>query len=267
MYHDDIVKTAFETHQGHYEFLVMPFGLTNAPSTFQYLMNETMRQRQLKAKLNPTKIQEMKEWLVPKTLKQLRGFLGLIGYYRRLIKDYVVISYPLTKLVTPRQWQKHESFKIRSMKDALRRRTIDQSASGKLHDRNAKESCALLEDLALYDNESWNDPRDFAKPVKAIALPQDVPSTSDRRLIELKNQVQCLIKAHLALTQPTQVNKITTSCEICSGPYETQYSMEDPEQASVEYASSRTDEVGGLVSNFIASQDARLSKFEADFKQ
>ncbi|GKB26767.1 zinc finger, CCHC-type containing protein [Tanacetum coccineum] len=51
------------------------------------------------------------------------------------------------------------------------RRTIDQSAGGKLHDRNAKESWALLEDLALYDNESWNDPRDFAKPVKAITLP------------------------------------------------------------------------------------------------
>ncbi|GJU90011.1 MAK10-like protein [Tanacetum coccineum] len=67
----------------------------------------------------------------------------------------------------------------------LTRRTIDQSAIGKLHNRNAKESWALLEDLALYDNKSWNDPRDFAKPVKAISLPQDVPSTSDRRLIEL----------------------------------------------------------------------------------
>ncbi|GJS67529.1 hypothetical protein Tco_0682093 [Tanacetum coccineum] len=44
--------------------------------------------------------------------------------------------------------------------------------------------------------------------------------------------------------------------------------MEDHEQAFVEYASSRTDEAGeGLVSNFMASQDARLSKFEADFKQ
>ncbi|GJW60996.1 zinc finger, CCHC-type containing protein, partial [Tanacetum coccineum] len=51
------------------------------------------------------------------------------------------------------------------------RRTIDQSAAGKLHDRNAKESWALLEDLALYDNESWNDPRDFDKSVKAISLP------------------------------------------------------------------------------------------------
>ncbi|GJY58831.1 zinc finger, CCHC-type containing protein [Tanacetum coccineum] len=42
------------------------------------------------------------------------------------------------------------------------RRTIDQSAGGKLRDLNAEESWALLEDLALYDNESWNDPRDFA---------------------------------------------------------------------------------------------------------
>ncbi|GJW21062.1 MAK10-like protein [Tanacetum coccineum] len=90
----------------------------------------------------------------------------------------------------------------------------------------------------------WNDPRDFAKPVKAIALPQDVPSTSDRRLIKFENQVQRLMEAHLALTQPNQVNKVTTSCKICSGPHDTQYCMEDPEQAFVEYASSRTDEAG-----------------------
>ncbi|GKE10523.1 hypothetical protein Tco_1414074 [Tanacetum coccineum] len=102
-----------------------------------------------------------------------------------------------------------------------------------------------------------NDPRDFAKPVKAISLPQDVPSTSDRRLIELENQVQSLMEAHLAPMQPTQVNKITTLYEICSGPHDTQYYMKDPEQAFVEYASSRTDKAG----------DARLSKFEADFKQ
>ncbi|GJU41286.1 MAK10-like protein [Tanacetum coccineum] len=123
-------------------------------------------------------------------------------------------------------------------------------------------------DLVLYDNESWNNPRDFAKLVKAITLPQDVPSTSDHRLIELENQVQRLMEAHLAPTQPTQVNKITTPCEICSGPHDTQNCMENPEQAFVEYASSRTDEAGeGLVFEFMASQDARLSKFEADFKR
>ncbi|GJX15015.1 hypothetical protein Tco_0206773 [Tanacetum coccineum] len=92
-----------------------------------------------------------------------------------------------------------------------------------LREKNAEESWALIEDLTLYDNKSWNDLRDFAKPVKAISLTQDA---SDRHLIELENQVQCLMEAHLALKPFIQVNKIASSCGICSGPHDTQYCME-----------------------------------------
>ena len=35
---EDIPKTSFITHEGHYDFLVMPFSLTNMPSKFQGLM-------------------------------------------------------------------------------------------------------------------------------------------------------------------------------------------------------------------------------------
>ncbi|GKB04647.1 hypothetical protein Tco_0832842 [Tanacetum coccineum] len=52
------------------------------------------------------------------------------------------------------------------------------------------------------------------------------------------------IEAHLAPKQPVQVNKITSSCEIYSGSHDTQYCMENPKQAFVDYASSRTDKAG-----------------------
>lgn len=40
---DDITKSVFQTHHGHYEFTVMPFGLTNVPTTMNQLLAPFLR--------------------------------------------------------------------------------------------------------------------------------------------------------------------------------------------------------------------------------
>lgn len=47
----------------------------------------------------PEKVQVVLKWPQPTTLKQLKGFLGLTGYYMRFIKDYGKICKPMTQLL------------------------------------------------------------------------------------------------------------------------------------------------------------------------
>lgn len=44
------------------------------------------------------KVQAVKEWPTPKTVKEIRSFLGLCSYYRRFIKNFAEIAKPLHQL-------------------------------------------------------------------------------------------------------------------------------------------------------------------------
>lgn len=48
---------------------------------------------------NPSKVQAIANFHYPQTIKDLRSFLGLSGYYRRFIKDYAKLAKPLTSLL------------------------------------------------------------------------------------------------------------------------------------------------------------------------
>lgn len=45
------------------------------------------------------KIEDMVVWPVPKDLKGLRGFMGLTSYYRKFVKDFGKIVWPLTRFL------------------------------------------------------------------------------------------------------------------------------------------------------------------------
>jgi hypothetical protein len=49
--------------------------------------------------VDPSKVQEVMEWKLPKSVHQIRSFLGLAGYYRRFIPDFSIIAKPMTELL------------------------------------------------------------------------------------------------------------------------------------------------------------------------
>jgi hypothetical protein len=49
--------------------------------------------------VNPDKIQEVMDWKPPTTVRQIRSFLGLAGYYRRFIPDFSRIAKTMTELL------------------------------------------------------------------------------------------------------------------------------------------------------------------------
>ena len=70
---------------------------------------------------DPKKTRAIKEWPVPKSIKELRGFLGLAGYYQKFIRKFGIISKPLTEMLKKNNFIWHEGAleAFRNLKQAL----------------------------------------------------------------------------------------------------------------------------------------------------
>ncbi|KAL0446254.1 UNVERIFIED_CONTAM: Retrovirus-related Pol polyprotein from transposon.6 [Sesamum latifolium] len=70
---------------------------------------------------DPSKIECMKTWPQPKIVKELRGVLGLTGYYRKFIKGYGIISKPLTELLRNDnfKWNDNATVAFEKLKQAI----------------------------------------------------------------------------------------------------------------------------------------------------
>lgn len=68
------------------------------------------------------KIQAVAEWKAPTDVKQVQQFIGLATYYRRFIKDFATVAYPLTRLLAKNakfQWNREQDDAFRSLKQSL----------------------------------------------------------------------------------------------------------------------------------------------------
>lgn len=112
-----------------------------------------------KITVDPQKIMAIRDYEMPKTLKQLRSFLGLSGYYRKFIKDYAKITKPLTHFL------RGENGMVKANQSSRIKIELDQAAIDAFH----RIKILLQEQVELFQPD-FNEPFDLTTDASNFAI-------------------------------------------------------------------------------------------------
>ncbi|XP_027118461.1 uncharacterized mitochondrial protein AtMg00860-like [Coffea arabica] len=93
--HVQHLRTLFEVLRKH-QLFVKKSKCAFAQTRVDYLGHTITDQG---VSMDYSKVSSILQWPVPQSVKELRGFLGLTGYYRRFVKHYGLVCKPLTELL------------------------------------------------------------------------------------------------------------------------------------------------------------------------
>ena len=108
VYLDDILVFS-STKEEHYEHLQIVLDILHRAELYCKIKKCTFMAREVKflghivdergLRPDPDKVAVVKDWPVPTCLKELRSFLGLCNYFRKFIRGYAHLVFPITELL------------------------------------------------------------------------------------------------------------------------------------------------------------------------
>ncbi|GJY11691.1 ty3-gypsy retrotransposon protein [Tanacetum coccineum] len=115
--HMDHLQRVFQCLQDH-QFYVKRSKCVFGATTLEYLGHVILGRG---IEMDPKKLVAIVNWPVPKAQRQVRGFLGLVRYYRWFIKDYVSIATPLSNLLEKDafKWETVEATTFEALKHQI----------------------------------------------------------------------------------------------------------------------------------------------------
>ncbi|GJU53225.1 MAK10-like protein [Tanacetum coccineum] len=124
-----------------------------------------------------------------------------------------------------------------------------------------------LQDLALYDNESWNDPKDFAKPVKAISLPQDIPMvhTTLNTTWKIPNKLSSIMHPRISTKWEAHGQTFINPWNGSFSTYSSSYQIK-LEKALIDFDSHQERRLSSLEAQLGQQQDDMVSKINLLWK-